>query len=70
MEYRAAVAQVAAEASVAAERSKKARSSGGSRRCSNCGETGYNVRSCTKALDESLESEASTQFIMSDPTEE
>jgi hypothetical protein len=70
IEYGTAAAQVAAKASAAPQRSKKAHGGGSSQRCGNCGEAGHNVRSCTQALDESSESEASTQFIMSDTTEE
>ena len=69
MEYGAASAQVAAEASAAPQRSKKARSGNGHeqvqpalRRCGNCGGTGHNVRTCKKDIEESFESDASTTY--------
>ena len=65
MEYRAAAAQVAAEASTASRMVKKARSSGGDdqaqptqRRCGKCGDTGHNARTCQKGQEPSSESDA------------
>jgi hypothetical protein len=70
VEYGEGASRVALAQSSTVQSAKKAHSGGGSRRCGNCGETGHNVRSCTQAPDELSESEASTQFIMSDTAEE
>lgn len=66
IEYGVASAQVAAEASTAPPRLKKARSSGDCeraqpalRRCSTCGETGHNARTCRKDVHVSSESDSS-----------
>jgi hypothetical protein len=56
----------ALQATASLQPAKKACGGSGVRHCSNCGEVGHNIRSCTKAASESSESEASTQFIMSD----
>jgi hypothetical protein len=60
---------VAAEGSIVPLAAKKARGSGGARRCRNCRETGHNVRSCKKAIEILSESEASTQYIFSNNLE-
>jgi len=69
LEYGKAAAQVAAKASVAAERSKKARSSSNQeraqpalRRCTNCGGTRHNARTCKKDTSIYSESDASTTY--------
>jgi hypothetical protein len=73
LEYGEAADQVAASASLPAKAPKKA--CGGAaaegatatqRRCSNCGRTGHNARTCQAGAAEDSESSASTQFILSD----
>ena len=69
MEYSVGVLYVAAEASAASQLSKKARSSSSKkqaplaqRRCSTCGETGHNARTCKKDTEEDSESDASVSY--------
>src|SRR5438552_17069008 len=73
LEYSEGAAQVAAKASAALQPSKKARGREGQdkaqpavRRCGNCGGTGHNARTCQVAKEESSKSDASTQYIFSD----
>jgi hypothetical protein len=77
MEYGEAAAQVAAAASVAPQQSKKARGGGDQeraqpalRRCSKCGGTGHNARTCQADTAEASESEASMQYIFSDSSDD
>jgi hypothetical protein len=77
LEYGEAADQVAANAALVANPLKKTRSSGAlegvlltQRRCSKCGETGHNARTCQKDVDASSESEASTQYIFSDSADD
>jgi hypothetical protein len=76
LEYGEAADQVAASTALVANPPKKTRSNGApegalptQRRCSKCGETGHNARTCQKDVDASSESEASTQYIFSDSSD-
>jgi hypothetical protein len=73
LEYSEAADQVAASASLPAKAPKKARGGAAAKgatatqhRCSNCGRTGHNARTCQAGAVEDSESSASTQFILSD----
>jgi hypothetical protein len=77
MEYGEAAAQVATAASVAPQQSKKARGGGDQeraqpalRRCSKCGGTRHNARTCQADTAEASESEASMQYIISDSSDD
>ena len=76
LEYSEGAAQVAAEASAALQPSKKARSREGQdraqqalRRCGNCGGAGHNARTCQADTAEASKSEASTQYIFPDSSD-
>ena len=69
MEYSAAALTVAESASGSRTIAKRARGSGsqeqaqpGQRRCSNCGKTGHNARTCQKDAAEDSESNASISY--------
>jgi hypothetical protein len=69
IEFSIGASQVAESASTARTISKKARSSSnqeralpGQRRCSNCGKTGHNARTCQKDAAEDSESNAVTSY--------
>jgi hypothetical protein len=73
LEYSEAADQVAASVSLPAKALKKERGGAAAegaiaiqRRCSNCGRTGHNARTCQAGAAEDFESSASTQFILSD----
>jgi hypothetical protein len=77
LEYGEAADQVAASTALVANLPKKTRSSGApegalptQRRCSKCGETGHNARTCQKDIDASSEPEASAQYIFSDSSDD
>jgi hypothetical protein len=76
LEYGKAADQVAASTALVANPSKKTRSGSAPerapstrRRCGTCGETGHNARTCQKDTAVSSESEASTQYIFSDSSD-
>jgi hypothetical protein len=76
LEYSEAADQVAASTALVANPSKKTRSGSAPerapstrRRCGTCGETGHNARTCQKDTAVSSESEASTQYIFSDSSD-
>jgi hypothetical protein len=77
LEYGETADQVAASTALVADLPKKTCSSGApegalptQRHCSKCGETGHNARTCQKDIDASSESEASTQYIFSDSSDD
>ena len=72
LEYSTAVLYIATTASTASQPSKKACSGGGDkqalpaqRRCRNCGETGYNTRTCKKDEEVAFKSNASVSYASS-----
>jgi hypothetical protein len=72
MEYGTAASYVATEVSIVPQPSKKARGSGGQEKaqptqqhCGNCGETGYNARTCKIDKEEASKSDASVSDIYS-----
>jgi hypothetical protein len=76
LKYIEAADQVAASAALVANPSKKTHNSGApegalptQRRCSNCKETGRNVRMCQKDVDASSDSKAIMQYIFSDSSD-